>query len=104
MRVTAFSYRWRVVYIYSEGFGVQDIATILRVGRTLSKKLIKLYRETSTVDYPAERGQRSKTWHLDGMFILCTLLISFERSGKLTFTNKIPYQLIIFPFLCPVSK
>ena len=36
------------------------------------------------------------------MFILCTLLISFERSGKLT--NKIPYQLIMLPFLCPVSK
>ena len=66
------------------------------------KKLIKLYRETSTVNYPAERGRRSKTGHLDGMFILCTLLISFERSGKLT--NKIPYQLIMFPFLCPVSK
>ena len=66
------------------------------------KKLIKLYRETSTVNYPAERGRRSKTGHLDGMFILCTFLISFEKSSK--FTNKIPYQLIMFPFLCPVSK
>ena len=35
-------------------------------------------------------------------FIQCTLLISFERSGKLT--NKIPYQLIMLPFLFPVSK
>ena len=35
-------------------------------------------------------------------FILCTLLISFERSGKLS--NKIPYQLIMLPFLCPVTK
>ena len=66
------------------------------------KKLIKLYRETLTVNYLAERGRRSKTGRLDGMFILCTLLISFERSYKLT--NKIPYQLIMFPFLCPVSK
>ena len=30
------------------------------------------------------------------------LLISFERSGKLT--NKIPHQLTMLPFLCPVSK
>ena len=36
------------------------------------------------------------------MFILYSFLISFERSGKLT--NKIPYQLIMLPFLCPVSK
>ena len=35
---------------------VQDIATILHVGCTFLKKLIKLYRETSTVNYPAERA------------------------------------------------
>ena len=102
MRVTVFSYRWRVVYLFSEGSGVQDIATILHVGCTFLKKLTKLYRETSTVNYPAERGRRSESGHLDGMFILYTLLISGERSGKLT--NKIPYQVIMFPFICPVSK
>ena len=47
---------WRVVYLFSEGFRVQDIATILHVGCTFLKKLIKLYRETSTVNYPAERA------------------------------------------------
>ena len=36
--------------------GVQDIATILHVGCTFLKMLIKLYRETSTVNYPAERA------------------------------------------------
>ena len=34
---------------------VQDIATILHAGCTFLKMLIKLYRETSTVNYPAER-------------------------------------------------
>ena len=54
LRVTVFSYRWRVVYLFSEGFyRVQAIATILHVGCTFLKKLIKLYRETSTVNYPA---------------------------------------------------
>ena len=43
-------------YIFSEGFRVQDIATILHVGCTFLKKLIKLYRETSTVNYPAEHA------------------------------------------------
>ena len=52
---TVFSYRWRVVYLFLEGFRVQDIATILRVGCTFLKNVIKLYRETSTVNYPAER-------------------------------------------------
>ena len=42
LRVTVFSYRWRVVYLFSEGFRVQDIATILHVGCTFLKKLIKL--------------------------------------------------------------
>ena len=37
-------------------FGVQDIATILHVGCTFLKKVIKLYRETSNVNYPAERA------------------------------------------------
>ena len=37
-------------------FRVQDIATILHVGCTCLKKLIKLYRETSNVNYPAERA------------------------------------------------
>ena len=46
-----FSYRWRVVYLFSEGFRIQDIATILHVGCTFLKKLIRLYRETSTVNY-----------------------------------------------------
>ena len=46
--------RWRVVYLFSEGFRVQDIVTILHVGCTFFKKLIKLYGETSTVNYPAE--------------------------------------------------
>ena len=45
-RVTVFSYRWRVVYLFSEEFRVQDIATILHAGCTFLKKLIKLYRET----------------------------------------------------------
>ena len=49
-------YRWRVVYLFLEGFRVQDIATILHVGCTFLKMLIKLYRETSTVNYPAERA------------------------------------------------
>ena len=49
LRVTVFSYRGRVVYSFSEGFRVQDIATILHVGCTFLKMLIKLYRETSTV-------------------------------------------------------
>ena len=40
--------------LFSEGFRVQDIATILHVGCTFLKKLIKLYRETSTVNCPAE--------------------------------------------------
>ena len=35
---------------------VQDIATILHVGCTFLIVLIKLYRETSTVNYPAERA------------------------------------------------
>ena len=34
---------------------MQDIATILHVGCTFIK-LIKFYRETSTVNYPAERA------------------------------------------------
>ena len=55
-RVTVFSYRRRVVYLFSEGFRVQDIATILHARCTFFKKLIKLYRETSTVNYPAERA------------------------------------------------
>ena len=55
-RDQVFSYRWCVVYLFSEGFRVQDIATILHVGCTFLKKLIKLYRETSTVNYPAERA------------------------------------------------
>ena len=55
LRVTVFSYRWRAVYLFSEGFRVQNIATILHFGCTFLKKLIKLYRETSTVNYPAER-------------------------------------------------
>ena len=50
LRVTVFSYRWRVVRL------VQDIATILHVGCTFLKRLIKLYRETSVVNYPAERA------------------------------------------------
>ena len=87
MRVTVFSNRWRVVYLFSEGFRVQDIATILRVLR------LRLQLNARRL---------GKTRHLDGMFTLCTLLISFERSGKLT--NKIPYQLVMLPFLCPVSK
>ena len=49
-----FSYRWRVVYLFSEG--VQDIATILHVGCTFLKMIIKLYRENSTVNYPTERA------------------------------------------------
>ena len=49
-------YRWRVVYLFLEGFRVQDIATILHVGCAFLKMLIKLYRETSTVSYPAERA------------------------------------------------
>ena len=44
LRVAVFSYRWRVVYLFSEGFRVQDIATILHVGCTFLKKLIKMYR------------------------------------------------------------
>ena len=56
LRVTVFSYRWRVVYLFSEGFRVQDIATILHVGCTFLKMIIKLYRETLTVNYPAERA------------------------------------------------
>ena len=59
-RDQVFSYRWRVVYLFSEGFRVQDIATILHVGCTYLKKLIKLYRETSTVNYPAERAAALK--------------------------------------------
>ena len=54
--LTVFCYRWCVVCLFSEGFRVQDIATILHVGCTFLKKLIKLYRETSTVNYPAERA------------------------------------------------
>ena len=44
LRVTVFSYRyrWRVVYLFSEGFRVQDIATILHVGCTFLEKLINL--------------------------------------------------------------
>ena len=37
-------------------FRVQDIASILHVGCTFLKKLIKLYTETSNVNYPAERA------------------------------------------------
>ena len=62
LRVTVFSYRGRVVYSFSEGFRVQDIATILHVGCTFLKMLIKLYRETSTVNYP-------QGWY--GMFVAC---------------------------------
>ena len=42
LRVTVFSYRWRVVYLFSEGFRVQNIATILHVGCAFLKKLMKL--------------------------------------------------------------
>ena len=84
MRVTVFSYRWRVVCLFSDAFRVQDIAMILHVGCTFLKQLIKLYRETSNINYSAESTAGSKTRHLDGTFILCTLLISFDRSGKLT--------------------
>ena len=98
LRITVFSYRWRVVYLFSEGFTVQDIATILHVGCTFLKKINQVVQS----DFNCKLRRRSKTRHLDGMFILCTLLISFERSGKLT--NKIPYQLIMLPFLCPVGK
>ena len=56
LRPTVFSYRWLVVYLFLEGFRVQDIATILHVRCTFVKKLIKLYRETSTVNYAAERA------------------------------------------------
>ena len=55
-RVTVFSYRWCVVYLFSEGFRVRDIATVLYVGCTFLKRLIKLGRETSTVNYPAEHA------------------------------------------------
>ena len=48
-------YRWRVVYFFLEEFRVQDIATILHVRCAFLKMLIKLYIETSTVNYPAER-------------------------------------------------
>ena len=34
--------------------------------------------------------------------MVCLYFPSRERSGELT--NKIPYQLIMLPFLCPVSK
>ena len=44
LRVTVFSYRWHVVYLFSEGFRVQGIATILHVGCTFLK-VIKLYRD-----------------------------------------------------------
>ena len=54
--VTVFSYRWCVVYLFSEGFRVRDIATVLYVGCTFLKRLIKLGRETSTVNYPAEHA------------------------------------------------
>ena len=53
-KLTVFSYHWQVVYLFSEVFIVQDIAMILHVGCTFLKKLIKLYRETSNVNYPAE--------------------------------------------------
>ena len=55
LRVTIFSYRWRVVYLFSEGFRVQDIAKILHVGCTFLKKLSSC-TETSTVNYPAKRA------------------------------------------------
>ena len=42
LRVTVFSYHWRVVYLFSEGFRVQDNATILHVGCAFLKKLMKL--------------------------------------------------------------
>ena len=42
LRVTVFSYRWRVVYLFSEGFRVQDNATILHVRCAFLKKLMKL--------------------------------------------------------------
>ena len=102
MLVTVLSYRWRAVYLFSEGFRVQDIATILHVGCTFLKKLIKLHSETSTVNYPAERAAAQQNKAL-GWYVYTMYFADFLRQiGKLT--SKIPYQLITLRFLCPVSK
>ena len=70
LRVTVFSYRWRVVYLFSEGFRVQDIATILHVGCTFfnQSRLIKLYRATSTVNYGGVAKQG--TWMVCLYYVL----------------------------------
>ena len=84
--------------LFSEGFRVQDMATILHVGCTFLKKVNQVLQR--------DFNCKLSSWTRDGVakqgtWMVC-LLISFERSGKLT--NKIPYQLIVLPFLCTVSK
>ena len=59
----------------SNGFQLSLVCSLFIFGRILSTR----YCTWMVCLYPG--------------FILCTLLISFERSGKLT--NKIPYQLIM---------
>ena len=98
-------YRWRVCSLFIFGrFRVQDIATILHVGCTFLKKVNQVVQR----DFKCKlsfwtRGGVAKqgTWMVC-LYTIYILLISFERFGKLT--NKIPYQLIMLPFLCPVSK
>ena len=57
LRVKFFSYHWCVVYLFSEGFRVKDIATILYVEYTFLKKVNQVVqRDFNSVNYPAEHA------------------------------------------------
>ena len=91
------------VYWFSGVFRVQDIVTILHVGCTFVKKFIKLYRDFNSKLPSCKRGgvyvAKQGTW----MACLYCVLYWFP-SSPFKLTNQISYQLIMHPFLFPVSK
>ena len=58
---------WRVVYLLVQGLSASAIARLLNVRLAFVKKNQKIYRNTSTVDYPARTEANHQM--LAGVFI-----------------------------------
>ena len=73
--------RWRVVFLdVIDHLSPQQIANVLKVGKTLVHGILKLYRETKGVDYLPNRAgmQRSVTgkWRWWCLFLLTSFLLT----------------------------
>ena len=100
--LTVFSYRWRVVHLFSEGFRVQDIATILRAGCMFLKVNQVVQRDFNCKLSSWSRGGVAK----QGTWMVCLYYVLYWFPSRDPANLQIKYHInwSCFPFYVQLAN